>query len=61
MEMRAMTPTKAITQAARRQNRNQGYADGLNGTERRRRDDPDYLDGYRRGLERRDRELSSDG
>ncbi len=59
MEMRGMTTTKSIVQGSRRQNRNQGYADGLNGVERRRRDDADYLDGYRRGLERRNRELAA--
>lgn len=58
MEMRGMTTTKSVEQASKRQVRNQGFADGLSGQERRRRE-PEYLDGYRRGLEKRTRETAA--
>lgn len=40
-----------------RQRRNQGYTDGLQGRERRVMGDSVYGEGYRRGCERRAREI----
>lgn len=55
---RSFMPSPKVSKSeAERQRRNQGYTDGLAGRERRVTGDPIYGQGYRRGSERRARDL----
>lgn len=45
--------TEAVTRQVALGYRNRGYAAGLSGRDPSRPDDPNYMDGYRRGKQRR--------